>query len=77
MVSLFRRSRPSTPQAQPQRQPVIDRLEGRLYFAHLGHEVILPAAASNGGNGLAVVEQTYTFADHRRSKLGFIEQDNL
>ena len=75
MLSLFRKPRPSQP--QPEQRPVMDRLEGRLYFAHLGHEVILPEAASNGVSGLDRVAETYTFADHRRSKLGFIEQENL
>ena len=70
MLSILRSAlRKSPARNEPERRPVIDRLEGRLYFAHLGHEVFLPDAASNGASGLDRVAETYTFADHRRSKL--------
>lgn len=72
MLSLFRKRRPEpAPQTATQPRAVIDRLEGRLYFAHLGHEVFMPDAASNGEAGLDVVATTYTFANHRRGKLIF------
>lgn len=70
MLSLIRKHRRATaPQPATQTRAIIDRLEGRLYFAHLGHEVFMPAAANNGDVGLDVVATTYTFADHRRGKL--------
>ena len=66
----FLRKRPATPaKTTPKACAVVDRLEGRLYFAHLGHVVELPDAAANGAAGHEVVASTYTFADHRRSRL--------
>lgn len=70
MLSWFRKTRQSKPTRTSQRCATIDRLEGRVYFAHLGHEVVLPPAAiEHGQRGLARVQETYTFANHRRARL--------
>jgi len=67
-ISMFRRT--ATPRPAPQqaeRPAMIDRLEGRIYFAHLGHVVTLPDAAQHGSQGLETAIDAP--ADHRRSRL--------
>lgn len=72
MLSPLRKRRKETaPGPVAESRALMDRLEGRIYFAHLGHEVFLPAAAENGSEGI----QTAIAApgDHRRGKLIFDE----
>ncbi len=62
---LKRRPRADRPDREP--QDLIQRLENRILFAHLGHEVTLPAAASHGQQGLEAAIAAP--GDHRRSRL--------
>lgn len=64
----FRRTSAAQSSSETQDRPaLIDQLESRIYFAHFGHEVFLPAAAENGSNGLeAAIDAP---ADHRRGRL--------
>ena len=49
------------------RRFVVERLEDRLAPAHLGHEVVLPAAAAAGAQGLQAAIAAP--ADHRRASI--------
>jgi hypothetical protein len=53
--------------AHTEGRALIDRLESRVYFAHFGHEVLLPDAALNGEHGLETAIDAP--ANHRRGKL--------
>ena len=46
---------------------LVQKLEDRVLFAHLGHEVTLPAAANHGQHGLQTAIEAP--ANHRRSRL--------
>ena len=68
MIPGLRRRAEKPVRALPEEKPVLmDRLEGRIYFAHFGHEVFLPEVASNGSSGLEAAISAP--GDHRRGRL--------
>lgn len=54
-------------------RPEVERLEARVAPSHLGHEVVLPAAAAHGLHGLQTAGAAP--ASHRRAMFIDLEGD--